>query len=245
MLVENLHIDGYGVAVQAPQSGHLVVRNNYIHHQIRNGISVNGVLDRDSGEGWGAKLEFCGNEISHSGNGNAKHGFYMHRSNRDGASIDIILVDNTLHSCAWSSCFKSVANSNLIVGNSFYKTRETDPSYSTMYSQMLVDVAACGETTIRNNKFYRWRPDPKVNRSPGGAPIGIRNRKDLNGCDYPRPRPIERTKTRGFGNRSWTPRSGPKNIGSGLTAREPCPFTSRTITLNCRAGSGGPERPAR
>lgn len=226
VVIENIHVDGYGTSVQVPRSGSIVIRNNYMHHNIGDGIKGVGVNVGD-GPGWGVRIEVCGNEISHSGQGNTKHGLYIARSKVYGhndSRIRLWFVDNVIHSCAWSSCLKSVANTNVVVGNSFYKTKETDPSYSTMSAQMLVDIAACeGPHEVRNNLFDRYRPMPDEAKSPGGVPIGIRNRKQSFGCNVPRSWE-ENDKTGGLphpvkGSKFWS-----ENYWSSLKGKKIFPF---------------------
>jgi hypothetical protein len=200
VVVENLHIDGYSTWVNVPNAGYFALRNSYLHHATGDGIKGTGVR-QGLGPGYGAKLEFCGNEISHAGQGNYKHCLYLASNKEFGFGDQDIyakFVDNTLHSCNGSSGFKSVTRHNLLVGNRFYNTRnddpqtpqyESDPLYQMAFNELTVDIAACGEQEIRDNYFYQWRPDPEqsgiAKKVSGGLLIGIRNRRQAFGCNRP------------------------------------------------------------
>jgi hypothetical protein len=198
VLVENVHIDGYGGFVRLNNAGSFTIRNSYLHHATGDGFKLTGIPEGE-GPGYGARLQFCGNEISHSGQGNIKHCFYIASNKSYGygdQNIYVTLVDNLIHSCRRSSGFKSVARNNTIINNRFYNTLgddpstpkyESDPLYERQYSTFLVDVAACGENQIiKGNYFYSFRPEgEESDNSNWGYPVGIRNRKQAYGCDRP------------------------------------------------------------
>ena len=208
LLVENLHVDGYKKQVRMPTFGHFILRNNYLHHATQDAINNanSGGSERDAYKGIDGPgrfhLEMCGNEIAHSGQGNFKHNTYMHRSLGgigDHPELDVggpglhdtwtkvTYVDNLCHSPRWSSCFKSIANENVVIGNRFYTRLETDPSYDMagMSAQMLIDVANCSQNIIRGNALYAWKDGERGNEG-GSAAIGIRGRKTaMRGCDTP------------------------------------------------------------
>ena len=178
VLVENLHVDGYKTAFNLPKSGHIILRNNYVHHQFGNAVVYSNLE-------WPARLtlEICGNEVAHAGYGNALHGFYLHRGLHPESSAEIALVDNLCHSTPYSSCFKSIANKHVVKGNRFYQSLDTDPSYEKRYSSMLLDIAACADNLIEDNEFHGHKPE--ANKF-GDILIGIRNRKKIvKGCDRP------------------------------------------------------------
>ena len=181
LLVENLHIDGYGTAVIMPQWGMGIVRNSYIHHTMSNAFTVTGIEPEDSAKG--SKLQFCGNEVSHSGQGNAHHGWYMHRGVPGKSEIELTLVDNLVHSMAWSEGFKSTANKNILINNRFYKTLETDPSYTQLFGNTLVNVVSCSQNTIKGNTFHIWRPEETGYAS--GWMLMVSGRRGIFGCDDP------------------------------------------------------------
>ena len=177
VVIENLHIDGYNTAISPPRSGRFIIRNNYIHHQLSNAIVMS-----DLDEPWQFTIEICGNEVAHAGRGNSEHGFYIHRGLHPESSVDVVLVDNLIHSTPFSSGFKSIANKHTIKGNRFYQSLDTDPNYEKQYSSMLIDVPACAENVIEGNEFHAHKPKAD---SFGDILIGIRNRKSIRGCDRP------------------------------------------------------------
>lgn len=179
-VIENLHVDGYKKVVQTPMEGRLVVRNNYMHHQVSDAIGGSNI----KAEKVSVTYEFCGNEMSHSGRDNGSHLFYIHRGLADTSNITAIWVDNFLHSAANSSAIKSIANTNVVVGNRITKQIATDPTYTPRMTQFLVDLAGCSNNLIESNLLE----GPKLARAAGGKDlIGIRNRKtELNGCGSPK-----------------------------------------------------------
>ena len=102
-LVENIHIDGYQSSIKLPPVGHIVLRNNYMHHAFSNGLIYSNTSSKKT-----LDLEVCGNEVSHSGRGNSEHGFYLHRNLSKIGSANVTLVDNVCHSTPYSSCYKSI-----------------------------------------------------------------------------------------------------------------------------------------
>lgn len=178
VLIENIHIDGYQGSLKLPRIGKVVVRNNYMHHALSNGLVFSNTDDPGR-----LNLEICGNEISHSGRGNAEHGLYLHRNISGSGSAEVTFVDNLCHSTPYSSCYKSIANKNIIVNNRFYQSLDTDDSYTKQYSSMLVDISSCAENLIEGNVFHGHKPEAT---SFGDILIGIRNRKRVvRGCDQP------------------------------------------------------------
>ena len=154
ILIENIHVDGYKGALKFADKGTNIVRNSWFHHGAHNGISsgntggpsknpYKGIENRNR-----FSLEMCGSEISHYGQGNHTHNFYMHRGLGGGGEdpswmgmgaydswSEITLVDNLCHSPGWASCFKSIANKNNILNNKFYSELVTDPSFLTKGKQ--------------------------------------------------------------------------------------------------------------
>jgi hypothetical protein len=186
-LMENIHVDGYAQWVYMPTALNIRMRNNYMHHATNDGITTPSISFYDD-EKDGIDFQACGNEISHAGNGNASHCLYLHRSERAsfGTTIDVKFVDNVIHSCNYSSAFKSIANTNLVAGNQFYKRLETDPSYTPKGTQMMVDIPTCSQgLEISNNLFHYNRVD--AGWMPGNSMIGLRNRANMYGCDIPQP----------------------------------------------------------
>ena len=179
-VVENLHIDGYRGAMILSMRGHVIVRNNYFHHQMGNTISSSNISTENSS----VKLEFCGNEMSHGGWDNAKHIFYVHRGLPESSSVDATWVDNFIHSAGSSNGIKSIANTNTIVNNRLSKQVDTDPSFTRRSSQFVIDVATCSQNLIEGNLIE----GPKLELNRGGKDlIGLTNRKtEVNGCDRPK-----------------------------------------------------------
>jgi hypothetical protein len=157
-----------------------VFRNNWMHHQLSNGISQSNYGGKRPNK-YGS--EFCGNELSHAGNSNGEHGFYMHTAVKPPSSNSVVLLDNTVFSTAWSSGFKSIANRNLLLNNVFATWLPADTSWPVMYAQALVDIAGCAENIIDGNQFYYW----KHAANAGGADsVQLRDRKTvLRGCHRP------------------------------------------------------------
>lgn len=191
--IENIHVDGYGGWVSTPNAGRAVFRNNYFHHATSDGVKGVGI-NREQHEGFGATIEFCGNEISHAGASNAHHCFYIAGSDNfdhGDMGIKVKLIDNVVHSCNESSGYKSTTRTTLIKGNKFYNTLsddpatpkyENDPSYAPRKSLYSVDMVACAiEHQIVDNYFYKYIDDDDINYGN----IGIRNRRQFNGCDMP------------------------------------------------------------
>lgn len=185
VLIENMHIDGYGTGVSNFAEFNLTVRNSYFHHGTSNGI---GNSDIDDGVNQG-NLQFCGNEVSHYGQGNFVHNFYLHRAVGGGGTefegtanwSTITITDSILHSAYDSSVVKSIANQNTLLNNKFYGSLITDPSYSVQESTMLADIIGCGKNVIRGNEFY----GTKSRATGNDILIGLRNRKSIRGCDLP------------------------------------------------------------
>ena len=194
-MMENIHVDGYGKHAQSDKIGYHAYRNNYFHHATNDGHGVNGWDREDPPQGM-VDIQYCGNEVSHSGQGNTKHCFYMHRG-RNGHHYKITLVDNVIHSCNWSEGFKSTAEENVIVGNRFYKTVppesgqpsspelriDTDQGYEKKYGNTLLNLVTCGNHIIKNNSFHVWRPEPQGHGS--SHMIMFSNRRGIQGCDIP------------------------------------------------------------
>jgi hypothetical protein len=199
VVFEQIHVDGYKKAVMGPRKGHLIVRNNYLHHGLSDGIAHS---NNETGSG-GLELEICGNEISHFGQGNTIHNSYVHRSlggrggdtNLDGIPgggptgvhneswNSLMYVDNLCHSSPFSHCLKSTANENHVEGNTFWGTLVTDASYTERIGSTLVDLIACAKNDIINNDFHSYKPEAG---KYGDQVIGIRNRRTaVRGCDIP------------------------------------------------------------
>ena len=180
VLVENMHIDGYSTALY-PMVSFFVARNNYIHHQLDNGISYSDLkLDKHP---WNLLHEYCGNEVSHAGRGNFRHGFYQHRHKSNEFTATQYLVDNVIHSMQSSSAYKSTAEYNYLYKNRVYTSLATDPSFKKRSSTLLLDIAQCGWAEIRGNQFFGDNP------APGGGVdmIAFRNRRGILGCVLPEP----------------------------------------------------------
>jgi len=192
-MLENIHVDGYAQWLHMPTSANIRMRNNYLHHATNNGLTTPDINFYEE-EKDGIDLQICGNEISHAGNGNTSHCLYLKRSERAsfGTTIDVKFVDNVIHSCNYSSAFKSTANTNLVSGNKFYKHLDTDPSYTKRGTQMMVDTPSCSHSTeISSNLFYYNRVDESW--MPGNSMIGIRNRSGIYGCDIPQPQYLKQS----------------------------------------------------
>ena len=215
LMVENIHVDGYKKALSLASSGIYKIRNSYFHHGSSNGISNTNTGNarnflRSVAEPSRFTMEFCGSEISHYGQGNHTHNFYMHRSlGGGGGSQELkavypmlfdtwsknVIVDSIIHSAGWASNFKSIANEVIIVNNKIYSELATDPSYTNFdengdfssgrfAAQMLIDVSACSKVTIKGNELYNFKVD-KPSKG-GSALIGVRRRRTaMRGCDIP------------------------------------------------------------
>ena len=151
LLVEQIHVDGYGQWAYLGTNGNSVIRNSYFNSATNNGFANSNIVRGDDSQG--AEFEFCGVETSHAGNGNVKHCFYIHRSQVPGVDIKMSLIDSDVHSCNWSSGLKSIANINRVVNNRFSRWRDTEPTLPRRHSQMLGDIAACSDTVLDGNQF--------------------------------------------------------------------------------------------
>lgn len=195
LLVENLMLTGYGTWFRSGRGGKNIYRNIYAHHATNDGNqvdSINGLSTQS------VDIEYCGNEMSHGGQDNAQHLFYMHRATVPDRKITVTLLDNVFHSCNWSSCFKSTANENYLHNNRFYKTvppadyqptdpehnLTTDPLYERKYGQMPVDLISCSKNVVEDNYFYNYRPEPRGYAS--GWMVAFQNRRGIHGCDQPK-----------------------------------------------------------
>ena len=204
VLIENIHVDGYKGALKFANRGTNVVRNSWFHHGGHNGISSGNTGGPAKKPYKGIEqhnrfsLEMCGSEISHYGQGNHTHNFYMHRGlggggeNADWMAMgaydswsEVTLVDNLCHSAGWASCFKSIANKNNIYNNKFYSELVTDPSFigKGKQAQMLIDIPSCSHNIITGNELHNFKP---TKRAGGSALIGLRGRRTaMRGCEVP------------------------------------------------------------
>jgi len=176
-LVEQVEIAGYTKWVQAGGNALTVIRNAIFYGAMTDGFGnasggpVNPIT---------TDVQFAGVKVYNGGQGNASHCFYMHRGNAV-SPVSVTLVDSEVASCNWSSGFKSIANINRVSGNAFYTYKDV-PGLPRRYSQMMVDIASCSDTVVEKNAFYADRPNANT---PGGAIIGVRNRRGIFGCDTP------------------------------------------------------------
>lgn len=204
LLIENIHVDGYKSALKLGTKGTHVVRNSWFHHGPHNGISsgntggpgkdpYRGIEDTNR-----FSLQACGLEVSHYGQGNHTHNFYMHRGLGGGGEnpywlaegsynswSEVTLIDSLVHSPGWASAYKSIANKNNIHNNRFYSTLKTDPSFSMKgkHAQMLIDVPSCSQNTITGNELHNFKPSANAG---GSAIVGLRGRRTaMRGCDIP------------------------------------------------------------
>lgn len=204
ILIENIHVDGYKSALKLGKKGTNVIRNSWFHHGPHNGISSGntGGPGKDPYRGIENTnrftLEACGLEVSHYGQGNHAHNFYMHRGLGGGGEnpywlaknsydswSEVTLIDSLIHSPGWASAYKSIANKNNIHNNRFYSTLKTDPSFSMAgkHAQMLIDVPSCSENYITGNELHNFKPSKNAG---GSAVIGLRGRRTaMRGCDIP------------------------------------------------------------
>lgn len=204
VLIENIHVDGYKGAIKFANKGTNVIRNSWFHHGGHNGISSGNTGGPSKNPYKGIEqrnrfsLEMCGSEISHYGQANHTHNFYMHRGlggggeNPDWMAMgaydswsEVTLVDNLCHSPGWASCFKSIANKNNIYNNKFYSELVTDPSFigKGKQAQMLIDIPSCSHNIITGNELHNFKP---TKRAGGSAIIGFRGRRTaMRGCEVP------------------------------------------------------------
>lgn len=196
-IIENIEVNGYGKWASPAIAGTFVARNSYFHGATNDGFSNTGLDWEKHGEVAGRVAEFCGNNVSRGGQGNAKHCFYLHRG-LPGAESRYTLVDNVIHSCNWSEGFKSTGEYNLISGNRFYKTVppdeyqpegvppliESPERESNHYGNTLVNIVSCSQSVIRNNLFHIYRPKPSGYAS--AISVMISGRRGIQGCDRPR-----------------------------------------------------------
>ena len=176
-VLDSMEIDGYFHSVSiAPQLRRAVIVNSYLHHALGDGIAN----DNKRRGAPRTDIEVCGSEVAHSGSGNYRHNFYIHRGDGDYVTA-FWLVDSFVHSSGGSGV-KSIANENNFIGNHIETSVATDPTFSTMRSTMNIDVPACSNTLIDGNRlvFHNAADNGHYN-------IGIRNRASLNvqGCDEP------------------------------------------------------------
>jgi len=179
LLVEHVEVAGYKKWIQFSQHQKSVVRNAIFYGARVDGFGNSKTQTGDTKTA-DTVIEFAGVKVSHSGQGNASHCFYMHRGN-EYSDVRVTLVDSEVSSCNWSSGFKSIAEHNFISGTKFYKYKDI-PGLPRRYTGMMIDIAACGWTTVENSEFHMDRPD---RTTPDGAMIGVRNRKGIYGCDIP------------------------------------------------------------
>jgi len=243
LLVEQVEIAGYGKWVQAGSHGSTVIRNSIFYGAMVDGFGNDNHLSSDTSP-VPTDIQFAGIKAYNGGQGNASHCFYMHRGNA-AAPVKITLVDSEVASCNWSSGFKSTANINLVSGNKFLTYKDI-PGLPRRYSQMMVDIVSCSNTVVEKNLFHQDRPDANT---PGGAIIGVRNRRGFFGCDTP-PGWSDDTIVLSDGTKHKCGRNPTipecklpasdfwkSSYWAGLAGAKTLPFHIRNNLLNIRAGS--------
>lgn len=202
-LMENFEVDGYApwVSMWAKK---VVLRNNWFHHTRENGIHM--PRNKDNYDfATDMTLEVCGNHISHGGQGNTRHNFYLHRNEETGGTgpdrvVAVAeeentgptyqpiykniawIVDNVIHNSG-GSAIKSTAQENHIIGNTIYADFPTDPQWKPKPTTMLIDLISCAQNEIKNNDLHDNDPEA---RGWGDSTINFRLRKgEVVGCDAP------------------------------------------------------------
>jgi hypothetical protein len=173
-MLENVEVEGYGTAVFVGNCARFVMKNNYIHHAKNSMILTENLRGQQR-----LSIEFYGNEISHGGQGNAKHNLYLHRGLDETSWLSVKFINNYCHSSRNSSCLKSIANENLVVGNLFEATAESEPEKSKYASTMLVDIPAASHNLVAYNAFTY------SGSTPSYTPVALRCRASICGCDRP------------------------------------------------------------
>jgi len=176
-LVENVEIAGYQKWIQASAHQTTVIRNSIFYGAMIDGFGNGAHGEKNTTP---TDIQFAGIKVYNGGQGNASHCFYMHRGS-EAVPVKVTLVDSEVASCNWSSGFKSTANINFLSGNKFLTYKDI-PGLPRRYSQMMVDVVSCSNTVVEKNHFDVNRPDANT---PGGAVVGVRNRRGIYGCDSP------------------------------------------------------------
>ena len=192
VLVEGIEVNGYKSAFKLGKSGDYTLRNLRAHGGPGDGISNSntGGPGKDPYRGIETpsrfRLQACGVEVSHYGQGNHKHNFYIHRAlggwPRYGFDTrnEFTLVDSNIHSPGWASAVKSIANRN-----NFYNNTITSHIFGEegFHAQMLIDVSACSVNIIVGNLLRNFKP---TKRAGGSAVVGLRGRRTaMRGCDIP------------------------------------------------------------
>ena len=187
LTIDSVHLDGYTQFAGLGNGNQTTkFRSSYFHHARNNGFAHSNVAIGEVV----ANYQFCGNELSHSGGSNVVHGWYMHRGLYDGMDgkerkTKVYVIDSRCHSTNFSSCFKSIANENHLIGNYFSQSavpgETTDIDYPQNQSSMLIDITSCANNTIENNTIEAFNYE-----NNGDILIGMRNRRaELYGCDVP------------------------------------------------------------
>ena len=174
---DSLHIDGYKRSLYLNSgSQRAVIKSSYLHHAMEDGI----LWSNQKSPGSTLSVEICGSEVAHSGRGNVKHNIYGHRG-LNGSQVKLTIVDSLFHSPNSSSNIKSIANTNVLVGNRILSQLDTDPSFKRRWASMNVDIASCAQNVIEDNEITYWR-----RHNIGKYNIGLRNRATaIKGCDVP------------------------------------------------------------
>lgn len=194
IVMENIHVDGYNGWVNLPNAGSVVLRNNYLHSSVSDGIKGVGI-QRDQNAGFGGTFQMCGNEMSHAGYGNLHHCLYMAGNENFLTGTDmglyVTFVDNFVHSCNGNSGYKSTIRNQIIANNRFKNTHTDDPATEVLEGEptlpvettgYLVDVIACADSNeIYGNYFYKFLQEGENVL----APVTSRNRRQLYGCNEP------------------------------------------------------------
>lgn len=193
VLIEGIEVDGYKSAIKYGDRGEYIIRNSWLHHGPGSGVSSGNTGGSGKNPYRGIEdpsrfsLEVCGSEVSHYGQGNHTHNFYMHRALGGGPGGDgfdtwsaVLLVDNVIHSPGWASAYKSIANENVIINNTFFSHLYGG---SRFHAQMLVDIPSCSRNMIKGNRFFSSKPSKNAG---GSAILGLRGRRTaMRGCEVP------------------------------------------------------------
>jgi hypothetical protein len=206
-VMENFEVDGYNYGLRLGPSGKRKLLNVYAH----SGYGGNGISNVNTGNKsdiWTSlarrsrfELNLCGVEVSHYGQGNHSHNFYMHRSLGGGGESEALMaidgafdswtavniVDSFIHSARWSSNFKSIANENNIYNTRIGSTALTfgvDDGLPEDHSQAEVDIALAAQSMIKDSDFRKFKPD--LTGKGGSAVVAYRARMTaMRGNDVP------------------------------------------------------------
>jgi hypothetical protein len=196
-VLENFEIDGFKRAVEMGRAGTFRFLNVYAHSGLGSGFGnlntggPNGDPYRNIERPSRFEASFCGVEVSHYGQSNHTHNFYMHASLGGGGGRPELLalgpdvydtwsrvnvVDSFIHSARWSSNFKSIANENNVVNSRIWSTLTgtgVDDGLPVDNSQAEIDITLAADILVTGSDIRKYKPD---RRTGGSAVISLRAR---------------------------------------------------------------------